>query len=326
MAGINGHKTENFSKIAKRLVGLTVALLLFFSTTSTALAYDSRYLESAYWQEQNAVTVPVDISGAQGDLTGSIKYFTRDESAYFLFDLSESPNNGSSFFFEFSSKEFSSEEFSSKKYNFSVNENGIFNMADSEVEGKYFNIGVNFSTDSTGHGICIIAMDINDGFYTHYFDIIANVNGYRYKIAEELEIITYPPPQTTKPEKTTVPKQTTTKAQKETTTKSTTEKTTKFKYVPEAVETRPTTLPTTESVSYEYYDASGKQNTRTLSKRQIIMYAIAAVLACLGMLILGLSLARPKHKKKNSTKSENDSEDDQDSKNDKPVDDDDYDF
>lgn len=321
MTGFNGHKTENFSKIAKRLVGLTVALLLFFSTSVTALAYDSRYLESTYWQEQNAVTVPVDTGGAQGYLTGSIKYFTRDESAYFLFDLSESPNNGSNFFFEFSS-----EEFSSEKYNFSVNENGIFNMADSEVVEKYFNIGVNFYTDNTGHGICIIVMDINDRIYTHYFNIHANVNGYRYKIAEELEIITYPPPQTTKPEKTTVPKQTTTKAQKETTTKSTTEKTTKFKYVPEAAETRPTTLPTTESVSYEYYDASGKQNTKTLSKRQIIMYAIAAVLACLGMLILGLSLARPKHKKKNSPKSENDSEDDEIDKNDKPTDDDDYDF
>lgn len=317
MTGINGHKTENFSKIAKRLVGLTVALLLFFNTSVTALAYDSRYLESAYWQEQNAVTVPVDTGGAQGYLTGSIKYFTRDESAYFLFDLSESPNNSSNFFFEFSSK----------NYNFSVDENGIFNMADSEVEGKYFDIGVNFSTDSTGHGMCIIAMDINDGIYTHYFNIHANVNGYRYKIAEELEIITYPPPQTTKPEKTTTQKQTTTKAQKETTTKSTTEQTTKFKYVPEAAETRPTTLPTTESVSYDYYDASGKQNTRTLSKRQIIMYAIAAVLACLGMLILGLSLARPNNKKTNRPQDNQSSEDNQDAKNDKPTDDnDDYDF
>lgn len=323
MAKIGGQKVKNFRKIAKRLVGLTVALLLFFGTTLTALAYDVRYLETAYWQEPDIVTLPVDTIGAQGNLTGSIKYFTRDESAYFLFDLSEftqnSNTNATRIFFNFSSER--------ESYTFSVNENGIFNMASEDVEGKYFNIASNFSTDGTGHAVCTIAMDITDEIYTHYFDIIANVNGHRYKIANALEIVTTPPPQTTKPEKTTVPKQTTTKAQKQTTTKVTTEKTTKFKYVPETVETQPTTAPTTESVSYEYDDKTENTNTKTFSKRQIIMTSIAAALTCLGALILGLSLARPSHKKKPRPKPEQDSDENITESDTPPTDDtDNYDF
>ena len=66
-------------------------------------------------------------------------------------------------------------------------------MADSEVEGKYFNIGASFEVDDEGHGLCLIAMDITDGIYTHYFDIFAIVNHHRYKIANGLEIVTTTP-------------------------------------------------------------------------------------------------------------------------------------
>lgn len=316
MANIGNEKVNNLRKIAKQLVGLTVALLLFFTASSTAFAFDSRYLETAYWQEADTTKFAVDIGGAQGDLIGSVEYFTLDESAYFRFDISEikqrentqSENtNGTSIFFEFSIK---NNPFSNKSYAFSVKENGIFNMADSEVEGKYFNIGASFEVDDAGHGLCLIAMDITDGIYTHYFDIFAYVNDHRYKIANRLEIVTTPPPQTTKPEKTTTQKQTTTKAQKQTTTKVTTEKTTKFKYVPDADDIKPTTARTTQSVSYDYDDKSQISNTKTFSKRQIIMTSVAAVLACLAALILGLSLSRPSTKKKPRSKTEQDSDND----------------
>ena len=196
MAKIGSEKVNNLRKIAKQLVGLTVALLLFFTATSTAFAFDSRYLETAYWQEADTTKFAVDIGGAQGDLTGSVEYFTLDESAYFRFDISEikqrentqSENtNGTSIFFEFSIK---NNPFSDESYAFSVGENGIFNMASSEVEGKYFNIGASFDVDDAGHGLCLIAMDITDGIYTHYFDIFANINHHRYKIANRLEIVT----------------------------------------------------------------------------------------------------------------------------------------
>lgn len=304
MAKIGSGKVNNLRKIAKQLVGLTVALLLFFTASSTAFAFDSRYLDAAYWQEADTTKFAVYKSGAQGDLTGSVEYFTRDESAYFRFDLSESAQNsntgGTSIFFDFSSE----------SYAFSVDENGIFNMSSSEIEGKYFNIGVSFEVDDAGHGLCLIAMDITDGIYTHYFDIFAYVNGHRYKIANGLEIVTTPPPQTTKPEKTTTQKQTTTKAQKQTTTKVTTEKTTKFKYVPDADDIKPTTARTTQSVSYDYDDKTENASTKTFSKRQIIMTALAVVLVCLAALILGLSLSRPTHKKKSRPKSEQDSDND----------------
>ena len=298
MAKIGSEKVNNLRKIAKQLVGLTVALLLFFTASSTAFAFDSRYLETAYWQEADTTKFTIDQGGAQGNLIGSVEYFTHDESVYFRFDLSESTENdntnGTSIFFDFSSE----------SYAFSVNENGIFNMADSEVEGKYFNIGASFEVDDAGHGLCLIAMDITDGIYTHYLDIHANINGHRYKIANALEIVTTPPPQTTKPEKTTTQKQTTTKAQKQTTTKVTTEKTTKFKYVPDADDIKPTTARTTQSVSYDYDDKTENTSTKTFSKRQIIMTSVAAVLACLAALILGLSLSRPSTKKKSSPKTE----------------------
>ena len=304
MAKIGSEKVNNLRKIAKQLVGLTVALLLFFTASSTAFAFDSRYLETAYWQEADTTKFTIDQGGAQGNLIGSVEYFTHDESVYFRFDLSESTENdntnGTSIFFDFSSE----------SYAFSVNENGIFNMADSEVEGKYFNIGVSFEVDDAGHGLCLIAMDITDGIYTHYFDIFAYVNDHRYKIANRLEIVTTPPPQTTKPEKTTTQKQTTTKAQKQTTTKVTTEKTTKFKYVPDADDIKPTTARTTQSVSYDYDDKTENTSTKTFSKRQIIMTALAVVLVCLAALILGLSLSRPTRKKKSRPKSEQDSDND----------------
>lgn len=318
MAKISSEKVNNLRKIAKQLVGLTVALLLFFNTASTVLAFDNRYLEAAYWQEADTTKFAVDICGAQGDLTGSVEYFTRDESAYFCFDLSEitqrKNTNGTSIFFEFSIKNnpFASESytFASESYTFSVNENGIFNMSSSEVESKYSNIGVSFEVDDAGHGLCLIAMDITDGIYTHYFDIFAYVNDHRYKIANRLEIVTTPPPQTTKPEKTTTQKQTTTKAQKQTTTKVTTEKTTKFKYVPDADDIKPTTARTTQSVSYDYDDKTQISSSKTFSKRQIIMTSVAAVLACLAALILGLSLSRPSTKKKSSPKTEKASDND----------------
>ena len=304
MAKIDSEKVNNLRKIAKQLVGLTVALLLFFTATSTAFAFDSRYLETAYWQEADTTKLTIDKSGAQGDLTGSVEYFTRDESVYFRFDLSERTENGNTnvtnIFFDFLSE----------SYAFSVGENGIFNMASSEVEGKYFNIGVSFDVDDAGHGLCLIAMDITDGIYTHYFDIFANINHHRYKIANRLEIVTTPPPQTTKPEKTTTQKQTTTKAQKQTTTKVTTEKTTKFKYVPDADDIKPTTARTTQSVSYDYDDKTQISSSKTFSKRQIIMTSVAAVLACLAALILGLSLSRPSTKKKSSPKTEKASDND----------------
>ena len=316
MAKIGSEKVNNLRKIAKQLVGLTVALLLFFTASSTAFAFDNRYLEAAYWQEADTTKFTIDQGGAQGNLIGSVEYFTRNESVYFRFDISESTENGNtngtSIFFDFSSE----------SYAFSVNENGIFNMADSEVEGKYFNIGASFEVDDAGHGLCLIAMDITDGIYTHYLDIHANINDHRYKIANKLEIKTSPPPQTTKPEKTTTHKQTTTKAQKQTTTKVTTEKTTKFKYVPDADDIKPTTARTTQSVSYDYDDKTENTSTKTFSKRQIIMTALAVVLVCLAALILGLSLSRPTHKKKSSPKSEQDSDNDQ---TDTPPTDD-YDF
>lgn len=304
MAKIGSEKVNNLRKIAKQLVGLTVALLLFFTASSTAFAFDSRYLETAYWQEADTTKLTIDKSGAQGDLTGSVEYFTRDESVYFRFDLSERTENGNTnvtnIFFDFLSE----------SYAFSVDENGIFNMASSEVEGKYFNIGASFEVDDAGHGLCLIAMDITDGIYTHYFDIFAYVNDHRYKIANRLEIVTTPPPQTTKPEKTTTQKQTTTKAQKQTTTKVTTEKTTKFKYVPDADDIKPTTARTTQSVSYDYDDKTQISSSKTFSKRQIIMTSVAAVLACLAALILGLSLSRPTRKKKSRPKSEQGSDND----------------
>lgn len=304
MAKIGSEKVNNLRKIAKQLVGLTVALLLFFTASSTAFAFDSRYLETAYWQEADTTKFTIDTIGAQGDLTGSVEYFTRDESVYFRFDLSERTENGNtngtSIFFDFSSE----------SYAFSVDENGIFNMSSNEVEGKYFNIGVNFEVDDAGHGLCLIAMDITDGIYTHYFDIFANINHHRYKIANALEIVTTPPPQTTKPEKATTQKQTTTKAQKQTTTKVTTEKTTKFKYLPDADDIKPTTARTTQSVSYDYDDKTENTSTKTFSKRQIIMTALAVVLVCLAALILGLSLSRPTSKKKSRPKSEQDSDND----------------
>lgn len=320
MTKIGSEKLNNLRKIAKQLVGLTVALLLFFTASSNAFAFDSRYLETSYWQEADTTKFTIDTIGAQGDLTGSVEYFTRDESVYFRFDISEitqSENTGdTSIFFEFSSE----------SYTFYVDENGIFNMADSEVEGKYFNIGASFEVDDAGHGLCLIAMDITDGIYTHYFDIFANINHHRYKIANRLEIVTTPPPQTTKPEKTTTQKQTTTKAkkqtttkaqkqtttkaQKQTTTKVTTEKTTKFKYVPDADDIKPTTARTTQSISYDYDDKTENASTKTFSRRQIIMTSVAAVLACLAALILGLSLSRPNNKKKPRPKSEQDSDND----------------
>ena len=316
MAKIGSEKVNNLRKIAKQLVGLTVALLLFFTASSTAFAFDNRYLEAAYWQEADTTKFTIDQGGAQGNLIGSVEYFTRNESVYFRFDISESTENGNtngtSIFFDFSSE----------SYAFSVNENGIFNMADSEVEGKYFNIGASFEVDDAGHGLCLIAMDITDGIYTHYLDIHANINDHRYKIANKLEIKTSPPPQTTKPEKTTTHKQTTTKAQKQTTTKVTTEKTTKFKYVPDADDIKPTTARTTQSVSYDYDDKTENTSTKTFSKRQIIMTALAVVLVCLAALILGLSLSRPTSKKKSRPKSEQDSDNDQ---TDTPPTDD-YDF
>ena len=304
MAKIGSEKVNNLRKIAKRLVGLTVALLLFFTASSTAFAFDSRYLETAYWQEADTTKFTIDTIGALGELTGSVEYFTRDESVYFRFDLSEitqSENKGgTNIFFDFSSE----------SYAFSVDENGIFNMSSSEIEGKYSNIGVSFEVDDAGHGLCLIAMDITDGIYTHYFDIFANINHHRYKIANRLEIVTTPPPQTTKPEKTTTQKQTTTKAQKQTTTKVTTEKTTKFKYVPDADDIKPTTARTTQSVSYDYDDKTQISSSKTFSKRQIIMTSVAAVLACLAALILGLSLSRPTRKKKSRPKSEQGSDND----------------
>ena len=332
MTKIGSEKVNNLRKIAKQLVGVTVALLLFFTASSTAFAFDSRYLETAYWQEAETTKFAVDKNGAQGDLTGSVEYFTCDESVYFRFDLSERTENGNTnvtnIFFDFLSE----------SYTFSVNENGIFNMASSEVEGKYFNIGVSFEVDDAGHGLCLIAMDITDGIYTHNFDIFANINHHRYKIANRLEIVTTPPPQTTKPEKTTTQKQTTAKAQKQTTakaqkqttakaqkqttTKVTTEKTTKFKYVPDADDIKPTTARTTQSVSYDYDDKSQISSTKTFSKRQIIMTSVAAVLACLAALILGLSLSRPSTKKKSRPKSEQGS--DKDPTDTPPTDD--YDF
>lgn len=316
MAKIGSEKLNNLRKIAKQLVGLTVALLLFFTATSTAFAFDSRYLETAYWQEADTTKFTIDTIGAQGNLIGSVEYFTRDESVYFRFDLSERTENGNTnvtnIFFDFLSE----------SYAFSVDKNGIFNMASSEVEGKYFNIGVSFEVDDAGHGLCLIAMDITDGIYTHYFDIFANINHHRYKIANDLEIVTTPPPQTTKPEKTTTQKQTTTKAQKQTTTKVTTEKTTKFKYVPDADDIKPTTARTTQSVSYDYDDKTQISSSKTFSKRQIIMTSVAAVLACLAALILGLSLSRPSTKKKPRPKSEQSS--DNDPSDTPPTDD--YDF
>ena len=304
MTKIGSEKVNNLRKIAKQLVGLTVALLLFFTASSTAFAFDSRYLETAYWQEADTTKFTIDQGGAQGNLIGSVEYFTRDESVYFRFDLSESTENGNtngtSIFFDFSSE----------SYAFSVNENGIFTMASSEVEVKYFNIGVSFEVDDAGHGLCLIAMDITDGIYTHYFDIFANINHHRYKIANRLEIKTSPPPQTTKPEKTTTQKQTTTKDQKQTTTKVTTEKTTKFKYVPDADDIKPTTARTTQSVSYDYDDKTQISSSKTFTRRQIIMTSVAAVLACLAALILGLSLSRPTRKKKPRSKTEQDSDND----------------
>ena len=309
MAKIDSEKVNNLRKIAKQLVGLTVALLLFFTASSTAFAFDSRYLETAYWQEADTTKFTIDTIGAQGNLIGSVEYFTRDESVYFRFDISEikqkentqnENTGGTSISFDFFSE----------SYAFSVDENGIFNMASSEVEGKYFNIGVSFDVDDAGHGLCLIAMDITDGIYTHNFDIFANINHHRYKIANRLEIVTTPPPQTTKIEKTTTQKQTTTKAQKQTTTKVTTEKTTKFKYVPDADDIKPTTARTTQSVSYDYDDKTENASTKTFSKRQIIMTALAVVLVCLAALILGLSLSRPTSKKKSRPKSEQDSDND----------------
>lgn len=319
MAKIGSEKVNNLRKIAKQLVGLTVALLLFFTTSSTAFAFDSRYLETAYWQEADTTKFTIDQGGAQGNLIGSVEYFTRDESVYFRFDISEikQRENTQS---ENTSGTSISFDFSSESYAFSVDENGLFNMSNSEVEGKYFNIGASFEVDDAGHGLCLIAMDITDEIYTHYFDIFAYVNDHRYKIANALEIVTTPPPQTTKPEKATTQKQTTTKVQKQRTTKVTTEKTTKFKYVPDADDIKPTTARTTQSVSYDYDDKTENASTKTFSKRQIIMTALAVVLVCLAALILGLSLSRPTHKKKSRSKTEQDF--DNDSTDTPPTDDD----
>ena len=303
------NKRKVFFNTAKHFGIIALALLLFLCTDVNTFAYDSRYLSQTYWQDDTVITIPIQISGAQGDLNGSIKYFTRDTSAYFMIDVIEnSDNNNDSIY-----------EFEGNGYYFSVDKNGMRSVSDVNVESKVFDVGVNFFNDTDlGHNMHIIVMDINDEVYTHNFSIYATINSHRYRLVKNLEIITYPPPTTTKPTTTKPPKTTKTHTSKKTdkasakkSVSSVKEKTTKFKYTPQSDDAEAQNdEEDNEAATQHAYD---DKTTYGKTEKQKVLITLAIVIGTCGATVLFVSLTSQKSKdKKKPTKEQTPHDDDYD--------------
>ena len=266
---------------------VALTLFSFLLCPAEAYSYDERYLDYVNWQGEEVESVTIN----NPDVDGSIKYFSRGTSIYFLFDLyNENITSQSeiSMVFEVSCE--------GKEYNFTLSndEDEFYESADKYLDATYKADGYD-----AAQGIAIALIDVNDRIYTHSFNIRAYIDGRIYKITKsKLNIITTPPPTTTKvtttrektTKQTTTKKSTTAKSKSSTTAKSknskssSTQKVTKFK-APEDFE-ESTTADTTdneEALDSEYEYEQAEAGEKHLSKKSKILLAIAISLITIGL-------------------------------------------
>lgn len=156
-----------------------------------AYAYDKGYLDYSSWDENSVNSEAIESEGAMGDLSGSLSYFTKESSAYFLFNLDESGINEDSavsLIFSVTTPQI--------EYGFTVEstrDDARIDYSD-EASKKAFSIESSAEPYSTGHAIIAVIMDISDKVYLHNFSIRIAVDGRMYSIldSEPLAIETAP--------------------------------------------------------------------------------------------------------------------------------------
>ena len=263
---------------------VALTLFSFLLCPAEAYSYDERYLDYVNWQGEEVESVTIN----NPDVDGSIKYFSRGTSIYFLFDLyNENITSQSeiSMVFEVSCE--------GKEYNFTLSndEDEFYESADKYLDATYQADGYN-----EGQGIAIALIDVNDKIYTHSFNIRAYIDGRIYKITKsKLNIITTPPPTTTKvtttraktTKQTTTKKSTTAKSKSSTTAKnkseksSSTQKVTKFK-APEDFEESTTENTDSEEEPFESEYESAETEEGHMTKKSKILLAAAISFMTLG--------------------------------------------
>lgn len=188
---MNGYKVYRLRKAVCSTLEITAILILLIVLLMQpifAYSYDKNYLDYSSWDESNINTVAIDCEGAMGELSGSLNYFTKESSAYFLFNLDESgitDSSAISVIFSVSSTQGS--------YDFTVDNSGV--SYNEEAAEKYFDTESKADEFTTGHAIVTVIMDIKDKVTTHDFAVKIAVDGRLYNLfdSKPLTIETYLP-------------------------------------------------------------------------------------------------------------------------------------
>ena len=263
---------------------VALTLFSFMANPSEAYSFDERYLDYVNWQGEEVESVVIN----NPDVDGSIKYFSKGTSVYFLFDMyGEDITSKSKISITF---EVSCE---SGEYEFDLCNSGNEFYNGSE---KYFNGKCQSNSNDTGQIIAITMIDVNDKIYLHDFRIRAYIDGKNKLLTKNksLTIATAPPPSTTKvtttratTKQTTTKKAATSKSKASAATKSKSTKSslsqnvTKFK-APEDFEESTTENTDSEEETFESEYESAETEEGHMTKKSKILLAAAISLMTLG--------------------------------------------
>lgn len=201
------------------ITAVVIFLIVLLMQPIFAYSYDKGYLDYSSWDESNINAEAIESEGAMGDLSGSLSYFTKESSAYFLFNLNESgitENSVISVIFSVSSTQGS--------YDFTVDNSGV--SYNDDAAEKYFDIESKADEFTTGHAIVAVIMDIKDKVTTHDFALKIAVDGRLYNLfsSKPLTLETYLPTIAAKSSSQKTTKQSAAKKKSTKSSKSTTKK------------------------------------------------------------------------------------------------------
>lgn len=164
---------------------IAAALLCFFTTPFSALAYNADYMSPEKWTGKNVVSADFVKKGAAGEMSGTYKYFLDNDDGCFYIclnvDKSDSEIVPENIKIGFNITD------GAESYSFAADQNG---MCDSdEGTAEVFSVQSDFLTYSNLHGgryIC--AVNIPKGEDSYNFVVSMWNNGRRYIIDEKITV------------------------------------------------------------------------------------------------------------------------------------------
>ena len=164
---------------------IAAALLCFFTTPFSALAYNADYMSPEKWNSKNVVSADFVKKGVAGEISGTYKYFLdNDDSCFYIclnVDKSDSEIVPENIKIGFNITD------GAELYSFAADQNG---MCDSdEGTAEVFSVQSDFLTYSNLHGgryIC--AVSIPKGEDSYNFVVSLWNNGRRYIIDEKITV------------------------------------------------------------------------------------------------------------------------------------------